>query len=104
MQPLKCSAGVVEPAPGAAAGLGRWFMGVWWNEGRRISSSRSAVAPIEYRKSKNDGRLHYLVFYVPLCSVRIERFGPKMVVAVFLINSVVVVFSKRSHSFVRRII
>ena len=26
--PLQCAAGVVEPAPGAAAGLGRWFVGV----------------------------------------------------------------------------
>ena len=28
MQPLQCEAGVVEPAVGAAAGLGRWFVGV----------------------------------------------------------------------------
>ena len=28
MQPLQCEAGVVEPALGAAAGLGRWFVGV----------------------------------------------------------------------------
>ena len=27
-QPLHCVAGVVEPALGAAAGLGRWFVGV----------------------------------------------------------------------------
>jgi len=27
MQPLQCSAGVVEPALGAAARLGRWFVG-----------------------------------------------------------------------------
>ena len=28
MQPLQCAVGVVEPALGAAAGLGRWFVGV----------------------------------------------------------------------------
>ena len=28
MQPLQCAAGVMEPALGAVAGLGRWFMGV----------------------------------------------------------------------------
>ena len=28
MQPLHCSAGVAEPALGAAAGLGRWVVGV----------------------------------------------------------------------------
>ena len=28
MQPLRCAAGVVEPSVGAAAGLGRWFVGV----------------------------------------------------------------------------
>ena len=27
MQPLQCSAGVLKPAPGAAAGLARWFVG-----------------------------------------------------------------------------
>ena len=27
MQPLQCGAGVMEPALGAAAGLGRWFVG-----------------------------------------------------------------------------
>ena len=27
MQPLLCEAGVLEPSPGAAAGLGRWFVG-----------------------------------------------------------------------------
>ena len=27
MQPMQCAAGVVEPALGAAAGLGRWFVG-----------------------------------------------------------------------------
>ena len=43
-------------------------------------------------------------FKLPLSSVRNERFGPKMVVVVFSINSVVVAFSKRSHFFARRII
>ena len=28
MQPLQCAAGVVEPALGAVAGLGRWFVGL----------------------------------------------------------------------------
>ena len=28
MKPLQCAAGAVEPALGAAAGLGRWFVGV----------------------------------------------------------------------------
>ena len=28
MQPLQYAAGVVEPTVGAAAGLGRWFVGV----------------------------------------------------------------------------
>ena len=27
MQPVKCAAGMVEPALGAAAGMGRWFVG-----------------------------------------------------------------------------
>ena len=28
IQPLQCAAGVVRPVLGAAAGLGRWFVGV----------------------------------------------------------------------------
>ena len=28
MQPLQCAAGMVDPAPGAAAGLGRWLVEV----------------------------------------------------------------------------
>ena len=39
MLPLQCAVGVVEPALGAAAGLGRWFVGVavlWISGGFQI--------------------------------------------------------------------
>ena len=51
MQRLQCSAGLVEPALGAAAGLGRWLVGGWFSLFVEISRGRGSTRQPQHTES-----------------------------------------------------